>query len=204
MKAKAMREVTTMGFLNNVKNAVTGGGGNDIDVSDEFEDIDDEGQDQAPVEDDPLDEPEDDSEPEVMEWDSAYDFAGWYLEEYGFSDMKEFGEKAMMLRLMRSPEYRDRLQNGMETLSTLNSAKQQLDEMKGKDTTGSNYEEMADKIENANRVINGVKTLSGEDEMVVQQGMNLAKEAIGAISQRTANQATQSVESGMSRSDREI
>lgn len=129
----------------------------------------------------PEPEPEEDDE---MTWDSAYDFAGWWLEDEGFADMRDFGEKAMMYRLERSDMYRDRIESGMRTLSMVNDAKKQLSELQGRKSKDRNYEEMANKINHANEVIEGVRSLSGEDEVIVQQGMSLAQDAISAIGQR--------------------
>jgi len=128
-------------------------------------------------------EPEPEEE-EEMEWDSAYDFAGWWLEDEGFANMRDFGEKAMMYRLERSDMYRDRIESGMRTLAMVNDANQQLRELKGKSSESKNYGEMAEKINNANEVIEGIRSLSGEDEVIVQQGMSLAQDAIAAIGSR--------------------
>jgi len=142
-------------------------------------------------------EPEPEEEDE-MEWDSAYDFAGWWLEDEGFANMRDFGEKAMMYRLERSDMYRDRIESGMRTLAMVNDANQQLRELKGKGGEKKNYGEMAEKINNANEVIEGIRSLSGEDEVIVQQGMSLAQDAIAAIGSR-AKSSGGSVDTDMER-----
>jgi len=123
----------TMGLMDRL-----GFGGDDdddemdgIDVGDEFEE---DMQDEAPdfeegIDDDPVEEEED----EMMEWDSAYRFCEWYLEDEGFANMRDFGEKAMMYRLQNSDKYRDRIENGLRTLSMINDAKSQLDQISGDD-----------------------------------------------------------------------
>lgn len=201
-----------MGFLSNVKNAVTGG---DDDSEADFEDPDvdtmfDEGSqpgdtvgdvdEEMEFDDDPV---EEEPEDEVMEWESAYQFAEWFLEDEGFADMTDFGEKAMMYKLERSPMYRDRIENGLSTLANINSAKQQLQELKGEDSGSKDYEEMAKKLRSANEVIEGTRKLSGEDEMIVQQGMGLARDAIEAIGTR-AQSASGNVNTSMERTDEEI
>ena len=142
-------------------------------------------------------EPEPEEE-EEMEWDSAYDFAGWWLEDEGFANMRDFGEKAMMYRLERSDMYRDRIESGMRTLAMVNDANEQLRQLKGEDTGRKDYGEMAEKINNANEVIEGVRSLSGEDEVIVQQGMSLAQDAIAAIGSR-AQSSGGSVDTDMER-----
>lgn len=138
-------------------------------------------------------EPEPEHEEEPGPWDSAYDFADWWLEDEGFADMTDFGEKAIMYKLQRSPMFRDRIQTGLETLSSVRKAKENLEGIRGNDTSATDYGELADKVEDADRLISGVRSLSGEDEMVVQQGLGLAREAIQAIGNRTA-QGTGSVD----------
>jgi len=158
------------------------------------------GEDGGPIGEEPLEEEEEDDD---MEWDSAYDFAGWWLEDEGFADMRDFGEKAMMARLERSDMYRDRIESGMRTLSMVNDAKKQLSELRGRKSEDKNYEEMATKINNANEVIEGVRSLSGEDEVIVQQGMKIAQDAISAIGSK-AQQTGGSVDTDMERTQDQI
>jgi hypothetical protein len=196
-----------MGMFEKAKNFVTGGssepdfGG--VDVDDEFNDaVGGEGSEEQEQESESEPEPEPDEGPGP--WDSAYDFAWWYLEPEGFASMEEFGEKAMMLKLQNSPMFRDRIETGMETLQMVNQAKQQFDEIQGKDKGSHDYEQMADKLENANRVIDGMKSLNGEEEMMVQEGMSLARDAIEAIGNRASGGTGSNVDTSMTRSDRDI
>jgi len=137
-------------------------------------------------------------------WDSAYDFAGWWLEDEGFANMRDFGEKAMMYRLERSDMYRDRIESGMRTLSMVNEANHQLRELRGEGASDRDYEEMAAKIQNANEVIEGVRSLSGEDEVIVQQGMSLARDAISAIGQSATSGGGGNVDTSMKRTEDKI
>jgi hypothetical protein len=59
-----------------------------------------------------------------------------------------------------------------------------LDRIRGNERKNDDYEEIANKVENADRVISGIRSLSGEDEVMVQQGMGLAREALSAIADR--------------------
>jgi len=196
-----------MGLLDNF----IGGGGDDeepdVDIDEEFGEspmgtegppIGEEGD----VIDEGIDEGEE--EEEEMAWDSAYDFAGWWLEDEGFANMRDFGEKAMMYRLERSDMYRDRIESGMRTLSMVNEANHQLRELRGKGSSDRDYEEMAAKIRNANEVIEGVRSLSGEDEVIVQQGMSLARDAISAIGQSAVSGNGGKVDTSMKRTEDKI
>lgn len=181
-----------MGMLNNIVDAVTGGQSDPVEDSPEIDEVFDE---DDVIEDDEAVEHEEDAEigeeeqeEEVRhEWDSAYDFASWWLEDSGFASMKDFGEKAMMHRLEQSPMFRDRIQSGVRTLQTIDEAKQHMESIKGNDTGERNYEQMAEKLENANRVIENTRKLSGEDEVIMQQGMSLARDAIQAIGGEVAS-----------------
>jgi|APHM01.1.fsa_nt_gi hypothetical protein len=129
-----------------------------------------------------VEETDPDAEPDIPEeWDSAYKFAEWYLQDEGFADMVDFGEKAMMMKLERSPMFRDRIESGLGTLNSIREARDNLQAIRGQDGENSDYGQLADKVEDADRLISGIRSLSGEDEMVVQQGMGLAQEAIQAI-----------------------
>lgn len=154
----------------------------DFEIDEEIEESIEEG-----VEEEDVSEADSEQEDDIPEeWDSAYDFSGWYLSDEGFADMVDFGEKAMMYKLERSPMYRDRIETGLNTLGAIREAKDNLDSIKGKDSGSSDYEELADKVEDADRLISGVRSLSGEDELVVQQGMAIAQEAVGAIANRNS------------------
>lgn len=197
-----------MGLLSKAKNAISGGGSEpeeDMDIDDMFEEGEsiDEPEGNGGVEEEELVEDEDGGEEEQMEWESAYDFAEWWLEDDGFADLQEFGEKAMMMKLQNSPMYRDRIETGVNTLATINEAKQHLQQLKGEGGGANDYGEMADKLEDADRVIQATRSLSGEDEMVVQQGMGLAKSAIEAIGSRV-NEGGGNVESSIEREEGRI
>ena len=198
-----------MGLLSKTKEMFGGGGeeepDDDMDIDDMFdegESIDEGGEEEQSEADEIVEEAEEEAD-EQMEWESAYDFAEWWLEDEGFADLQDFGEKAMMMKLEQSPMYRDRIETGVNTLATINEAKQHLQQLKGQDGKASDYGEMADKLEDADRVIQSVRSLSGEDEMVVQQGMGLAKSAIEAIGGRVSAGGG-NVESSMTREEGEI
>lgn len=172
-----------MSLLDSVKDTVgigDSGGESEVDVGD----IDDviPGDSEGPPSDDGVSsEVEEDEEDEVMEWDSAYDFAEWWLEDEGFADLTEFGEKAMMERMEGSPMFRDRIESGLSTLNSINEAKTTLDDIAGSDTQERDIEDMAERLKAANEVIDATKSLNGEDEMMMRQGMELARDAVEAI-----------------------
>lgn len=159
-----------------------------VDIDEEFEMNEEESIDEGlseDIEEEDIEEVDEETDPDIPEeWDSAYQFAEWYLQDEGFADMVDFGEKAMMYKLERSPMFRDRIESGLNTLGAIREARDNLKAIRGGDTETSDYGELADKVEDADRLISGIRSLSGEDEMMVQQGMGLAQEAIQAIANR--------------------
>lgn len=178
-----------MGLLNDIKETVTpGSDGSDIDIDEDL--MRGEGMGESLEVEEPEQEAEFDEDIEEEdgedEWDSAYDFAEWWLEDEGFANMRDFGEKAMMWRLKNSEKYRDRVDSGLRVLSRVREAKEDLRTIQGEDGS-SDYSEMAEKLEDGNTVIENLRKLSGEDEMLVQQGMGLASEAVKAIGNRASS-----------------
>jgi hypothetical protein len=182
-----MMEVMTMGMLDRL-NPFSKSSDETVDIDEDFqvnegESIDDTIEEELTEEE--VTEVDEEAEPDIPEeWDSAYQFAEWYLQDEGFADMVDFGEKAMMYKLERSPMFRDRIESGLNTLGAIREARDNLKAIRGEDSENSNYGELADKVEDADRLISGIRSLSGEDEMMVQQGMGLAQEAIQAIASR--------------------
>lgn len=168
-----------MGLFNRAKNAVTGGDSDEdegVDIDDDFIETE-----ETIEEEDSGGEPEPDPEPEQMEWDSAYDFAGWALEERGFPTVKDFAEKAAYDLIKDDPMFRDRFETGMRTLTQVQEAKASIDEITGNNKDRSSYGELADELEDADRVIRSIRSLSGEDEMLVQQGMSITRDVLSAV-----------------------
>lgn len=172
-----------MGLLDSIKDAVSGGSGPDdmegidsefgtaIDetdepIGDEFEDVDVEEEDEEPG-----------------PWENAYRFSEYMLEPHGFTSMKDFGEKAMMHRISRSPMFRNRIQSGLQTLNMIEDA---VDSVRNiKDEGGSkSWEEKANELRAANDVMSEVKTLSGEEEQLINSGFVLARDLVDAIGDR--------------------
>lgn len=169
-----------MGLFSRAKEAVTGGSTEEddgVDIDDDFIETDETIESEEANEPDPEPEPE----PEQMEWDNAYDFAGWALEERGFPTVKDGAEKAAYDLIKDDPMFRDRFQTGMETLTQVQKAKASIDEITGSDSSGSSYSEVADELEDADRVIKSLRSLSGEDEMLVQQGMSITRDVLSAV-----------------------
>jgi len=178
-------EVIPMGLIDSL-NPFSKSDDDTVDIDEDFEmgdEVDDSIEDDISEED--VGEADSSGEPDIPdEWDSAYKFADWYLSDEGFADMLDFGEKAMMYKLQNSPMYRDRIETGLGTMESIRSAKENLQAIRGEESESSDYEELADKVEDADRLISGIRSLSGEDELVVQQGMAIAQEAIGAIASK--------------------
>lgn len=193
-----------MGFLDTVRDVVSTdeeGGGSDVDVGDIDDVID--GETEVEGTGDELPSNDESEEEEKMEWDSAYDFAEWWLEDEGFADLVEFGEKAMMQRMENSPMFRDRIASGLDTLNSINEAKTTLDEIAGSDTKERDIEDMAERLRAANEVISATKSLNGQDEMMMRQGMELARDAVEAIG-GSVNIGSSNVDARMEQSEERI
>ena len=166
-----------MGFF---KNLLGGGESESEQISADFED---EIESQVEEVDDDMGDPDDwdeDPEPEVKEWDSAYRFVEEYLEVRGFADNKDFIVKAMFYQINNSPMYRDRIQSGVETMNMVSQATQQIEQIRGGNDDNS-LQEQAEKIQHANQVIDGVQKLSGEEEQMVNDIIGLGYHAVEQI-----------------------
>lgn len=153
-----------MGFMSKL----FGGGGNDDD-GDEFVEEDEFVEGEGWDDEDEWGE-EEEYEQEVMEWDSAYQFAAEMLEEQGFTSMNDFVAKSMFRRVRQSPEFRDRIESGVSTIDKLARTKQQMAELRG-GGGGTDWEEVATKMESADRAIQAADSMSGKEDMMVQQAL---------------------------------
>jgi len=145
------------------------------------------------------------AEPAEREWDSAYRFAEEYLEMRGFSSMVDFTTKCMAYKINHSPMFRDRISHGVQTMNQISSMQQQIRQMRGEDNQGTDYEEMAKKLEGANRVIDQTQKLAGEEEAMVNDIMAMGHELIGTLGeQRQQRINQQNIDSDVSSVDGEM
>jgi hypothetical protein len=121
-----------------------------------------------------------------QEWDSAYDFIGGHITQAGFADMVDFIEHAMYEEIERSPMYRDRIQNGLQTVNQVGDLKETLSRVRG--DSSMNLDEKAEQVESANKLIDQIGSLQGEDEQMVREITGLAR--------RYANIAEKRIEQG--------
>lgn len=168
-----------MGIIDGIKDAF--GVGDASSSADEFEDEFEieEGMEEFD------DELEGEPEEELGPWDSAYRFSEEMLEEDGFVDMQEFTRKAMFFRVSKHPRFRDRFQSGIDAMDRLSSSVEGLQSLRG-GSSDKNYGEMADKIQNANKLINEVNRMSGQEEAMVSEFVGLARDAVDAMGSRRA------------------
>lgn len=191
-----------MGFIDKVKSAVgsgsdsSGGGSVGDELAAEIEEEED-GWDEDEVE----DEWEEDEE-EEQEWDTAYRFAEDILEPDGHASMKDFGKKFMFYKCARSPMYRDRIKNGSETMQMIAKSTERFEEAMGGGDS-ADYGDMADKLRDANRLIDEADKVSGKEDQIVQDALGLGHELVNAIGQNAGGSPGE-VNSSMKRSDREI
>lgn len=167
-----------MGLISKAKEFVAGEDAGDEEFEDEFV----EGEGPEFVEEDWEDESVDDEEDEVMEWNSAYDFASEMLEEQGFASMNDFISKAMYRRVRKSPQYRDRIESGVETIDKLAETKRRLDEIQG-GSGDKSWGEVADELEDADRAINAADSLSGKEDMYAQQALSIGQKLANSFMQ---------------------
>lgn len=169
-----------MGLINDLKNKVTGGGSSSDDLGKEFED-EIGGPSDVDVDPEPAPEPEPEQAEET--WDTCWQFCGDMLEPEGFASMMDFTRKAMFHEIQKSPMYRNRLQNGMQTIENVKQAKQALDEIKG--GNGSlNPEEQAERIRAINKLNDELDRLEGKEEQMIDDAMQLGYEALDAFKER--------------------
>lgn len=192
-----------MGFLSNVKDKVTPGGSKGHeDIGQEFEEEISQ-QEEGLLEEDFDDEIEEGEGEEVKEeWETAYQFAFDMIEEDGFADMSEFITKFMFYEVKKSPRYRDRLRQGAETIEMVTNSIEMLQNA-GNSGGDSDFEELADKMEAADRAVKAADSLSGKEEMMTQDLINLGYEAVDKVGQNLASGGG-NVESSVTESDREI
>lgn len=122
---------------------------------------------------------------EEITWDDAADFAEFVLEKDGFTSLDEFARKAMMYRINRSPIFRDRIANGVQTMDMITDSMGQLKELReGGEKEQRNYREMAQQLQAANDVIDEVDRLGGKEDQIVNEALGIGQELVGALAQR--------------------
>lgn len=175
-----------MGLIDKAKSAIGMGDGSSDDIAaeegwgDEVEDVS-----EGEMGDTEL-EGEEDSVDMDQEWDSAYDFVGDHITQAGFVDMVDFIEHAMYSEVEKSPMYRDRIQNGLQTVNQVGDLKETLSRVQGGNEM--NLQKKATQVENANKLIDEIGSLQGEDEQMVRE--------ITGIAKRYADIAEQKIQEG--------
>lgn len=147
---------------------------------------------------------EEDDEEEELEWESAYMFASDMLEEQGFTSMNDFLAKAMFRRVRQSPKFRDRIESGVNTINKLSQTKQQMEELKGAKKT-TDWNEVAEKMESADRAIKAADSMSGKEDMMVQQALSVGSRLADSFAKgRMQQSAGEDVNAGMSMNREEL
>lgn len=173
-----------MGLLGKAKNAIGMGDGTSSESDEMAEEWIDEVDSEVDESDDLLgEEPEVEPEPQEEEWDSAYKFAEEFLEIYGFASMVDFTNKCMAYKINQSPLYRDRISNGVDTMNRITTMQEQMQQISGGSGQSESYEEKARKLANANEVIDQAQKLSGQEDAMVNEAMNLGHELVDALAQ---------------------
>lgn len=195
-----------MGFMDTVRNAI-GGGGEEKSESDEvaeewIDDVDSE----VEESDESLGEEGDvETEPVEEEWESAYKFAEEFLELRGFASMMDFTNKCMAYKINQSPMYRDRISNGVDTMNRITTMQEQMAQIGGGNQEKESYAQKAQKLENANQVIDQADKLAGKEDAMVNELIGLGHEMADAIASGAANvQNAQNVDSNVNTSDERL
>lgn len=175
-----------MGFIDKVKNAVSQGGGEE--EQDQQDDVVDEWETELDEDvEDGFEEDEAEEEEQSQEWDNPYDFSGDVLEQDGFASMKDFGDKVMFLECSRSPLFRDRIQQGAETINTVSKTVEQIRNISG-EGSGRDYGELAETLSDMDKAIEAAESLSGKDDMMMQQAMSIGSDFVDALGKRQSVQ----------------
>lgn len=188
-----------MGLLDNVKEAVTGDSGDSEPLEEQFtEEIEEEDPIEEQVEEDPVAQ----NTQEVESWDSAYQFSEEMLEVDGFASMMDFTEKYMFYKVQRSPLFRDRINEGVQTLEAVTTAQQQMQEIQG---GSQDLEEMADQLESASKAIDAADKISGKEDQMVSDALNLGRDLVKIGGEQIVNNGSGGgVDSSVTETDREI
>lgn len=197
-----------MGLTSKIKSAVgmSDDGDSDGDVPEEdwMDDVDTEiNEGEGSMESDA--EMEMDPEPEEQEWDSAYQFADEYIEVRGFASMVDFTNKCMAHKINQSPKFRDRLQNGVQTMERIGHMQQQMQKIQGGGQESRSYKERADELKAANEVIDEAERLNGKEDAMVNEALSLGHELVESIANGDVSRAVQgSVQSNVQTKDEEM
>lgn len=173
-----------MGLGSKIKGVLGGGGESSSEADDMAEEwIDEVDSEVEEADEDMVPEGEMDTEPEVREWDTAYQFAAEFLEVRGFASMADFGNKCMAYRINQSPKYRDRIANGVDTMNRVSSMKQQLEQVSGGSQQQKGMKEKAEELKAANDVIDQAQKLSGEEDAMVRDMIGLGEDLVNTLAQ---------------------
>lgn len=176
-----------MGLFDKAKNAVGMGSGS----SSETEEIEEQWSEEVDAEmehqDEMMEMEEDGWEEETQEWDSAYRFCEDFLEARGFADMMDFINSCMAYKINQSPKYRDRLENGVQTMNRVTTVTEQLRTIRGEDQGGLDLQDRAEELRAANEVINEADKLSGKEEEMVGEAMAIGRDLVDALAQNASS-----------------
>jgi hypothetical protein len=170
-----------MGFIDKLM----GKDGGDSSVDSESDEIAEEFADEVEAQetmDDTLEEDEFMEEEPEEEWDTPYRFAEDMLEPDGFASMMDFGRKFAFMQIKQSPQYRDRIRHGAETIEMVSKSMSQLEEVRG-GGDDMDLEQIADDFEAAERAIQAAESLSGKEDQMVGEAMALGRDLVEVMGQ---------------------
>lgn len=195
-----------MGLMDSIKGALSGGS-EDKSESDELaEDWVDDVDAEVQESDEMMGEEEGvETEPVEEEWESAYKFAEEFLELRGFASMVDFTNKCMAYKINQSPMYRDRISNGVDTMNRITTMQEQMAQIGQGQQQDETYAQKAEKLKSANEVIDQADKLSGKEDAMVSEAMNLGHELVDAFAQRkTGGTGSSNVDSSVDSRDERL
>lgn len=159
-----------------VRNAMFGS-----EESEESSDLEDEGFDMSEPEDAGFseeEEEEDEIEDPDPEWDTLYQMVDDVVKQCGFSGLNECIERSMMFKVKKSGMYRNRISSGLEVIETMRDVEDKLSGGGGE----TDLEQTANRINQANQVVDAVEDFTDSEEMTVRRITNVANKAIDTYS----------------------
>lgn len=166
-----------MGFIDKISDAISGsdgtsGGSDEIAESLEME--------EEPILEGSDELIGDDDEDEEQVWDTAYRFFEDFVEEDGHIDGMDFAKSAAFYEVSNSNMYRDRIQSGKDTIETVAAAKETIESVKRSGDTES-YGEKAEKLKQANELINQVDKVSGKEDEIISEALDIGRKFAGNL-----------------------
>jgi len=172
-----------MGFIDTVTDALSGSGGSGSKSDDIAEEFESEEEDIVEA-DGEFEDGFEDGEDEV--WDTPYQFFEDMVENDGHIDGMDFTKSAAFYEIKNSNLYRDRIQSGKSTIETVAAAKETIQSVRSSDS-GEGYGEKAEKLREANELIDQVDKVSGKEDELVNEALSIGRDLATNMAETVQN-----------------